>query len=47
MAILDQQRKVPTGFIPSSSGPEGAKKIGESQLMTIQNPDALDINLDD
>jgi pre-mRNA-splicing factor SYF1 len=45
MASLERQAKALTGFVSSSTGPEGAKSDGKAAAPA--NPDAIDVDLDD
>ena len=47
MAALDRQIRAPAGFVAASSGPEGATKTNGEASAPAQNPDALDVDLDD
>jgi len=44
MAALERQAKALTGFVSSSTGPEGGKAEGNA---APANPDAIDVDLDD
>ena len=47
MAALERQARAPQGFVPASSGPEGGNVSQQTELTVIENPDALDVDLDD
>ena len=47
MAALERQARAPQGFVPASSGPEGGNAPQESKPVVTENPDALDVDLDD
>lgn len=47
MAALERQARAPQGFVPASSGPEGGNMSQQNGPTIIQNPDALDVDLDD
>lgn len=54
MADLDRKqiKRAPMGFVAASTGPEGGtRKADENddvpELPALQNPDALDVDLDD
>jgi pre-mRNA-splicing factor SYF1 len=54
MANLDKQQinRAPIGFVAASTGPEGGNKKGDESSdappqPVLQNPDALDVDLDD
>lgn len=47
MAALERQARAPQGFVPASSGPEGGNMLPQNELTVIDNPDALDVDLDD
>ena len=46
MAALEQAR-APIGFVPSSSGPQGGNIPEKQQEVSVANPDALDVDLED
>jgi pre-mRNA-splicing factor SYF1 len=46
MAALEREARAPVGFVAASTGPEGASRDGQ-QAMAIQNPDAIEVDLDD
>lgn len=50
MAALERQARAPVGFIAASTGPEGGNRLGQSEqrgTVEVNNPDAVDIDLDD
>lgn len=47
MAALERQARAPQGFVPASSGSEGGNVPQETRPTVIDNPDALDVDLDD
>lgn len=47
MAALERQARAPQGFVPASSGPEGGNVPQDTRPTVIENPDALDVDLDD
>ena len=47
MAALERQARAPQGFVPASSGPEGGDMPSQTKLTVIENPDALEVDLDD
>lgn len=46
MAALERQAQALTGFVSSSTGPEGVKSDGTRPVVPT-NPDAIDVDLDD
>ncbi|SLM39491.1 pre-mrna-splicing factor syf1 [Lasallia pustulata] len=47
MAALERQARAPQGFVPASSGPEGGSVPQQTEPTVIENPDALNVDLDD
>jgi pre-mRNA-splicing factor SYF1 len=50
MSALERQARAPVGFVAASTGPEGGKRPGQSgqpATVEVNNPDAVDIDLDD
>ena len=47
MAALERQARAPQGFVPASSGPEGGSVPQQTRPTAIENPDALNVDLDD
>ena len=49
MAELDRAVRAPVGFVAASTGPEGGnrKEPANEETVVPQNPDALDVDLDD
>ena len=47
MADLEREIRAPEGFVSASTGPEGGSNVGIKGVPPVQNPDALDVDLDD
>ncbi|MCJ1328638.1 pre-mRNA-splicing factor syf1 [Thelotrema lepadinum] len=47
MAELERQARAPQGFVAASTGPEGGSSKAQEEAQQIQNPDALDVDLDE
>lgn len=50
MAALERQARAPVGFVAASSGPEGGNRpvqSGPPVAVEVNNPDAIDIDIDD
>ena len=47
MAALERQVQAPQGFVAASTGPEGGSNAAEKEPAPVQNPDALDVDLDE
>jgi pre-mRNA-splicing factor SYF1 len=50
MAALERQARAPVGFVAASTGPEGGNRPGQQgqpATVEVNNPDAVDIDLDD
>lgn len=49
MAALERQARAPMGFVAASTGPEGAKRIGDAENIeppSAANPDEIDVDGD-
>ena len=47
MAELERQTRAPEGFVAATTGPEGGTRNTREEAQPIQNPDALDVDLDE
>ena len=47
MAELERQARAPHGFVAATTGPEGGTRNNQEEAQPIQNPDALDVDLDE
>lgn len=48
MAVLERQARAPVGFVAASAPAKASKVIhGQLAAVAVENPDALNIDLDD